>query len=369
MNDEFNETNDEGGQESALFKDNSKAMILRRDEAAVARATQEIQAALIIGQRFPRDEIKAKTKILEACRRKGLAEVAEYEYSRGGTKILGPTIDLLRAIASRWGNVIFGWAEAERSGGQSSVRCWAWDTQSNARAERTFTVRHWRDTSAGGYALKDERDIYEMLANHASRRVRACLEEVIDSDVVADAVDQCRKTLKEGEKTPLTDRVVAMVGAFREMGVTQGQIEAKLGNKCEAVSENQLASLRRIYKAIKDGVGQPEEYFKTSTEPAKPEFKPAPAAPEPPPEPPVEAPPAPKRETVVKKVRDLCKTAKIKEAELLSFLSEIGSVDGGMASLEQVQLQSGEILKMVLEQWPDISQRVIGARGLREETI
>ena len=43
--------------------------------AAVARATQEIQASLVIAQRFPRDEIRAKTRIMEACKRKGLAEV------------------------------------------------------------------------------------------------------------------------------------------------------------------------------------------------------------------------------------------------------------------------------------------------------
>ncbi|HMD52950.1 MAG TPA: hypothetical protein VKJ65_00160, partial [Phycisphaerae bacterium] len=54
-----------------------------RDAAAVARATQEIQAALVIAQRFPRDEIRAKARILEACKRKELAENAEYEYSRG----------------------------------------------------------------------------------------------------------------------------------------------------------------------------------------------------------------------------------------------------------------------------------------------
>lgn len=255
-----------------LFKDNKAEMVAADNAASTARAVQEIQAALVISKRFPRDEVDARNRIITACKRKGLAEVAEYEYSRGGTRILGPTIDLLRAIASKWGNVISGWDETDRRDGYSSIRAWAWDTQSNTRAERTFKVKHWRDTSGGGYAITDERDIYENNANHASRRVRACLEEVIDADVVAEAIEQCRTTLKEGEKTPLVDRVVNMVAAFKEFGVTQHQIEVKLGNNSQSISENQLASLRRIWKAIKDGVGQPADYFKP--QPSEPEFDP-----------------------------------------------------------------------------------------------
>ena len=145
-------------------EDRGMQLAAQNDAAAVARATQEIQAALVIAQRFPRDEVRVKSRILEACKRKDLAEVSEYEYSRGGTKITGPTVDLLRAIANRWGNIRYGWTEVERRDGQSMVRCFAWDMQSNGQAERTFSVKHWRDTQGGGYELKDERDIYELLA-------------------------------------------------------------------------------------------------------------------------------------------------------------------------------------------------------------
>jgi hypothetical protein len=68
-----------------------------------------------------------------------------------------------------------------------------------------------------------------------------------------------------------------MLVPFAEFGVTQGMIEAKLGNKLEAVSENQLASLRRVYKALKDGVGKREDYFKP--EASKPEFSSKPGKP------------------------------------------------------------------------------------------
>ena len=374
-----------------LFDESAGAMALAQsDAAAVARATQEIQAALVIAQRCPRDEIKLRVKILDACKRYELAQVAEYEYSRGGTKITGPTIDLLRAIANRWGNIRHGWTETERYNGVSSVRAFAWDMQTNTQAERTFKVKHWRDTREGGYELKDERDIYELLANGAARRVRACLEEVIDSDVVSAAVDQCRVTLKTGGgKELLKDRAVGMVDAFKEFNVSQEMIETRLGNKLDAVSENQFASLKRVYKALRDGVGKVEDYFKPPAsapqfdEPAKGagtaaeakeklkgETKAPVAAPEPPlpatkaPEPATEQPQVEKSAyNPLKALRALLKMGGHKEAELLDFLATTGATDGSQGSLEDVMLTMPQVIQSTAENFAPISAKLKELKG------
>jgi hypothetical protein len=346
----------------ALFQDGGQ-LASQADAAAVARATQEKKAALDNPppvKRFTRNDIQAKARIIQACQRKDLAEVSEYEYSRGGTRITGPTIDLLRAIANRWGNLRYGWTEVERREGASSVRCFAWDLQSNSQAERTFTVKHWRDTQGGGYAITDERDIYELMANMAARRVRACLEEVIDSDIVMAAIDQCHKTMRDGEKTPIADRAAGIVVAFTEFGVTQAMIETRLGNSMTAVSENQIASLRRIFKSLKDGVGKREDFFKGETsapEFKQPETKPAEAATKPadpatvPPKPePVKPEPVkPAVHSSIGKVRELCKASNITEGKLLEFL------DAGVGTLEEVDV---ETLRSVIEQWTDISRQL-----------
>lgn len=367
---ERNKTMSDQENEQALFRDNSQALIAQSDAAAVARATQEIQAALVIGQRNERNETKVKAKVLDACKRSSLAEIAEYEYNRGGTRITGPTIDLLRAIANRYGNLLFGWAEVDRREGMSSIRCWAWDTQSNSRAERTFYVKHWRDTQAGGYALTDERDIYEALANQASRRVRACLEEIIDADLVEAAVDQCRRTLKEGAKTPIKDRAIQMLEAFKEHAVTVEMIEKRLGNSIDAISENQLASLRRIWKSLKDGVGKREDYFKPETVP--PNFKEAPkeeaaeaaaglAPVQPAPAAPVTPAPAPEPEeqpSDVKLLRLGLKTAKIPEGVFLTFIADLGMTDGSISTLEELALQNKAALQQCVKNWKSLSERV-----------
>lgn len=342
----------------SIFRDESQKLMAQSDAAAVARATQEIQAALVIAKRSPRDEIRAEQKIIQACKRKSLAEVAEYEYSRGGTRIIGPTIDLLRAIANRWGNLLFGWTETDRKEGQSSIRCFAWDLENNSRSERTFMVRHWRDTQAGGYALNDERDIYELLANNASRRVRACLEEIIDADLVEKAVDQCRRTMREGEQTPLKDRATRMVIAFEEYGVTKEMIEQRLGNSLTAISENQLASLRRVFAALRDGVGKREEYFKPT--PAQPKFgepepKPESQAPSEPPQTP--APPK-EEEPPLKQLRALMAAGKVKDPILLQYCEQTMITDGSIGTLEELQLSQPKVIGLLVRDWPNILARI-----------
>jgi hypothetical protein len=255
--------------------------------------------------------------------------------------------------------------------------------QSNAKAIRTFVVRHSRDTQAGGYELSDERDIYELLANMAARRVRACLEEVIDADIVEKAIDQCRVTLKQGEKLPIKDRAAKVLLAFSEFGVTQEMIEKRIGNKMDAVSENQLASLRRIYKALSDGVGKREDYFKPDQNFEAPKFKeepeskaqePAPKAQEPeipPQEPePSKQEPAPKTPekmfapesgktgNQLRLLRELCKVSKIKEPDLLRALEDMGVTSGGFGSLEDIALSSPAIITATIKDWATLSKTI-----------
>ena len=67
-------------------------------ETESARAIQEVQAALVIGKKFPRDEKAALDRILNACTREGLAKGALYTYARGGADISGPAIRLAESL-------------------------------------------------------------------------------------------------------------------------------------------------------------------------------------------------------------------------------------------------------------------------------
>ena len=45
----------------------------------VSRQAQEVQAAMVVAKRFPRDEVLAMDRILKACQRTSLAAAAVYE--------------------------------------------------------------------------------------------------------------------------------------------------------------------------------------------------------------------------------------------------------------------------------------------------
>lgn len=234
-------------------------------EMAASREAQEVQVAMIAAKRFPRDEVAAYNRILQDCQRTSLAEKAMYEYPRGGQRITGPSIHLARTLARGWGNVDAGFKVLEQTAKESTVMAYCWDLETNYRETKVFTVPHIRETKKGAHPLTDPRDIYEMVANQAARRERACILSVIPGDVVDAAVGQCNVTLAGDGKMPLVDMVRALVQKFQEQySVTAEMLEAYIGCKKEAFSQQSVIRLKNVYNALRDGSASVEQYFDTS---------------------------------------------------------------------------------------------------------
>ena len=265
-----------------------------------SRAVAEVQAAMYVAQCNPRNEIDAQIRILNSCKRKSLAEQAGYAYKRGSTMVTGPTIRLAEVCAGHWGNISYGFRELSRGKESSEIEAFAWDMETNTRVSRQFSVKHWRDTSSGGYALKDERDKYEMIANQAQRRVRACILQLIPGDIVETAVDECDRTLK-GNDEPMEDKVRKLLQSFESIGVTRAMIEKRLGHKAEAIIIQELVQLQKIGVSIRDDMASREEFFEFNAPPAdkanKAPDKPADAVQEPEKKEPVKKKAPPKKET------------------------------------------------------------------------
>lgn len=234
-------------------------------ELAASREAQEVQVAMVAAKRFPRDEIEAYNRVMRDCQRKTLAEKAMYEYPRGGQVVTGPSIHLARAMARSWGNLDSGFKVLEQSAKESTVMAYCWDMETNYRETKVFTVQHIRETKKGAYPLTDSRDIYEMVANQAARRERACILSVIPGDVVDAAIWQCNVTLASGGKMPLVDMVRALVKNFQEQyGVTAEMLEKYIGCKKEAFSQQSVVRLKNVYNTIRDGSASVEQYFDMS---------------------------------------------------------------------------------------------------------
>jgi hypothetical protein len=246
---------------------------VRPAEIAVAeqRAIAEVQAAYVIAKKYPRDPVAAVDRILQNCTRPTLADDAVYEYARGGTKITGPSIRLAEELARGWGNVSCGVIEMARHAGYSECLAYAVDLETNFRDEKRFTVKHWRDTQQGGYAVKDERDIYEIVANQGARRKRACILAVIPGDVQEAALRQCDVTLRtKADVTP--EKLASLVDKFGELGVPREAIEKRIQRRLDAMTPALMVQLGRIYTSLKDGMSEPGDWFEL--EPAQQQQQP-----------------------------------------------------------------------------------------------
>lgn len=230
--------------------------------ASSSREMEEVKGQIFMAKQFPRNVFQAEKRILDACKRPSLAKTAIYRYPKGGSTVEGPSIRLAEVLAQNWGNIDFGVKELEQNDGESKVLAYAWDLETNTRQTKLFTMSHSYMAKGKIKQLKDEREIYEHVANLAARRERACILGVIPGDIVEAAMKQCYETLAGQSTKPLKDRVASMLGAFKEKyQVTQDQIEEYFGYKSDAFTEIDIAKALSLYNSLKDGMIKVADVF------------------------------------------------------------------------------------------------------------
>ena len=226
-----------------------------------SKAIAEAQGKLIIAKNFPRDAHLAYAKVIEACKRRSLAEKAIYSYPRSGSTISGPSIRLAEELARCWGNVDFGIKELSQKDGESEMSAYCWDMETNTMSSQTFVVAHVRDTKKGQVRLTEQRDIYENNANMAGRRLRARILAILPPDLVEAAVAECKKTLAGDNDIPIADRINKMVASFAKFGVKIDTLEKRLGRKIDTMTTEDICEYAGIYNSLKDGNSSISDWF------------------------------------------------------------------------------------------------------------
>lgn len=242
----------------------SEALPNAMTEVKAQREASEIQAMVFMAKQFPRNQIQAADRIINACTRQTLADSAVYSYPRGGQNIEGPSIRLAEVLAQNWGNLDFGIRELSQENGVSTVEAYAWDLETNVRQAKVFQVVHKRVSKGGAKTLTDPRDIYEMVANQGSRRLRACILSVIPGDIVEAALAQCSITQETSVgKTPeeIKETIHKMTAVMGKFGITADNIQDRYQCRLEAIRPAQIVELRKIYTSLKDGMSKPSDWF------------------------------------------------------------------------------------------------------------
>ena len=251
--------------EMALQK-SDKSLSPAAVQTAIGRYTQEVQGMVFMAKQYPRDQYAAWDRIKTSCQRKSLAEISQYSYPRAGEKVSGPSIRLAEVIAQNWGNMSYGVVELEQKVGESTAMAFAWDLETNTRVEKIFTVKHEIQKKGGvKKVLTDPRDIYELVANMGARRERACILAAVPKDVTDAALEECEKTLRSGDKEPLTDKIKKLLDKFKEVGVTKEMVEKRQGYKIDKFTAKDGVELQKVYNSIKDGISKRDDYFEVES--------------------------------------------------------------------------------------------------------
>lgn len=249
---------------------------IQAGDSTTAREMARIQGEIFMAKKFPRDVMKALDKIEQECARPTLASQAVYTYARGGSDIKGPSIRLAEAVARCWGNLRYGFEEVSNNGKESVIRAYAYDVENNQQAERIFTVKLGRYSKRGGFSMADDpRDQYEIVASNASRRVRACILQLIPGDIIDYAVQLCSDTIAKNFKVN-DETINSLVSAFSDFGVTSAMLEKFVQRKLKAMTADQYTRLRSIYVSLRDGIAKVEDFFEVEKPEEKKEPEPEP---------------------------------------------------------------------------------------------
>jgi hypothetical protein len=225
-----------------------------------AMAEKEIEAAIIVANRFPRDEDRAYGAVLKSCGRFTFASLACYSFPRGGQQIEGPSVNLAREMARCWGNCRFGFDIVYDDETTRTVRGWAWDVQTNARASQDATFAKLIYRRKGGWVKPDERDLRELTNKHGAICERNALLHLMPPDLVEDAIRQSKETLANDAAKDPDEARKRLIKAFGVIGVPVEELERHLGHPLKQISPQEMADLRGVWKSISDGNSTWAEY-------------------------------------------------------------------------------------------------------------
>lgn len=235
--------------------------------ASTATAIQEIQAAVFLARRFPRDYDNAWQKLQKACMRKTLAEVARYMYPRGGSTISGPSVYLARVAAQCYGNLRWGLDILRNDQDSVLIQGWAWDIENNTKVplQDSFEKLIYRKGKDGkGYWIKpDERDLRELINRRGAILIRNCLFNILPRDYIEDAIACSVRTLKADMKDPDSEKKRLIV-EFLNLGITVGMVNEYIGHA--NWTKDEIVDLKAILYTIKQGAASAADYFNIKQE-------------------------------------------------------------------------------------------------------
>ncbi len=238
--------------------------------ALAAQAKALVESRYLVAFQRPRDLDVVRQSLLKECRRPGFADSAIY-HKPIGNGVEGPSIRFAEAAIRVLTNILpetmTVFDDAEKRIVRVSVTdleanvCYSQDVTVAKTVERRFlkkgeTPLKSRLNSKGEQIFIMEAtddDILNKQNAMISKALRTLGLRLLPGDILDECMALCRKVRQdEASKDPDAAKR-AIFDAFATLGVSADDVKAYLGHKAEALNPKEMADLRGLFAALRDG--------------------------------------------------------------------------------------------------------------------
>jgi len=238
--------------------------------AVAAQAKAAVEARFILAIKRPRDLDAVRLALLKECRRPGFAAVARYR-KPVGEGIEGPSIRFAEAAIRCMGNITPEVATIYEDPEKRIMRVSVTDLEANVTYSGDVTIEKTvernklkdgqvpiraRTNSVGKttYLVEaTEDDLLNKQNALVSKQLRTLSLRLIPGDLLEEAMETVIATLEKEDAADPTAARKKLVDAFDRFGVKPNSLRDYLGHDLDGITPAEMAELRAVHAAIRDG--------------------------------------------------------------------------------------------------------------------
>lgn len=278
------------------------ALVMMSNETAsnavAAQAKALVEARYTVAFHRPRDWDRVRESLLKECRRPSFAAVARYR-KPVGAGIEGPSIRFAEAALRCMTNITIETMTVYDDREKRIVRVAVTDLEANVPYSLDVTIEKTierRSVKAGDEVIRSrlnkqgdtvhliagtEDDILNKQNALISKAIRTLGLRLVPGDLVDECMTQVKRTKADQDAKDPDAAKRQLFDAFLDIGISAEQLKDYLDNGGAALTAKELADLRGLYAAIRDGEATWREAIDAKLEAkgaAKPEARPTASA-------------------------------------------------------------------------------------------
>lgn len=238
--------------------------------AVAAQAKALVEARYTVALHRPRDLDVVRERLLRECKRPSFAAVARYRKPIGAG-IEGPSIRFAETAIRCMTNVTVETVTVYDDREKRIVRVMVTDLEANVPYSQDVTIEKTierRNVKNGDEVLRSrtnsrgepvhiivatEDDILNKQNALISKAVRTLGLRLVPGDLIDEAMWQVQQTQKNADAADPDAARLRLYDAFADLGIRVSEIKEYLGHDGVALTPKELAELRGLYAAIRDG--------------------------------------------------------------------------------------------------------------------